>query len=177
MTMIMHRSFADRMGFDWPRNVARVETDRFGRRRVVTWADVHAARGRWQAERLASIRGDGAAPRIVPCYVWTFYVPGWLYTGWWCYVVTLRDRIAVNFRYVDEALAVSIMTALPLGFLPVASNLAAWMPELARTHPRKRTARDPRKAGVVVGWLEDGRRVSLDHPGKRREERREEAAP
>ncbi len=165
------KSFSALLRLDWPPDVARIESDGFGHRREVTWDDVMARRRERQQERLEQIQRPDP-PRIQPCYVWVFRVPGWLYGGWWCYVVLrTHGEIAVNFQGFRRDLAVSIMRAAPCGFLPLAECFGDWMPAFAKQHPRP-PVRDPRQAGSLVGWLR-GRseftRMVERHPQSRKE--------
>jgi len=157
MTTIMKRSFAETMGVEWPPEVAYVVGDSvYGERRAVTWDEVMEARRERQRERLEQIQRPDP-PHAVPCYVWVFRVPGWLYGGWWCYVVTRYEEIAVNFPRIHRhhfGLALSIMRAAPCGFLPFLECFDDWMPAFAKKHPRPPT-RDPREAGTLVGWMKD----------------------
>jgi len=158
MNSIMLRSFAETMGFNWPQNVAQIEfSAREPKGRWVTWDEVHDRRRERQARQLEFIvRPD--EPEIVPCYVWTFYnrqsIP---YHGWYCYVISRHFELAVNFRHFDHELATSLMTAIPLGMLPVEGNFEAWMPAFAKAYPRKHK-HDRRKAGSCVGWISNRRR-------------------
>lgn len=152
----MFRSFADAMGFAWPRDVAYMVDGR-----QITWDDVKARRRERQTRELEWARRDDT-PRIVPAYAWTFYVPGWLYSGWWCYMVTLHERYAVDCRIFDATLAASLMAAIPMGLLPLLENWEKWKELLAKTYPRRHIRRDPRKAGSVVGWWDQrGHRFAL----------------
>ncbi len=158
MSTVIMRSFADSMGLDWPPDVARVLVDHSGRREV-TWAEVMAYRREEQRSRLDALRRVDP-PRTVPCYVWVFHVPGWLYGGWWCDVVTLREQLSVNFRWFRQDLALSIMRAAPCGFLPLAKYFDQWMPAFAEEHVRG-PCKDPRRAGTMVGWLTGEKRFTL----------------
>lgn len=153
---IMHRSFAEFMGVNWPPEVAYRISDGRGLRggiRDVTWAEVGEQKRRKQRERLERIR-EPSHPRFVPAYAWTFYNSGWIYMGWHCYVVTRTEQIAVTFRGLNTGLAESIMRAVPLGMFPVVENFERWMESLAKQRPRRKPKRDRRRAGSVVGWLE-----------------------
>lgn len=144
----MSRSFAETMGFDWPPNVAAVVDGE-----PVTWDQVMANRRARQAQQLADKRHAAPSP-VVPCYVWTFKVPGWLYGGWHCYIVTLHEQIGVTFRNpFGGDIALSIMEAEPLGLMPMAINFTRWMQALARRRPRHHP-RDPRPAGSLIGWYD-----------------------
>lgn len=167
MGSIMKRSFADAMGFKWPKDIACVVNGK-----PVTWAQVHEARRKRQAERLERIR-LAEEPIVVPAYVWTFFNKQFIaYYGWYCYVVT-RNRqsfggptstIAVNFRGFNTELALSIMQAVPMGLLPSVENFERWMQLLAKRHPRKKPRGDPRRAGSIVGWLYRRDRFTLEKP-------------
>jgi len=169
MCSIIMRSFAERMGWDWPRDVAYVERGSFGSRvrpitsRRVTWADVHAKRRARQARILAE-RTAPAERRTVPAYVWVFYVPGMIYGGWWCYVVTRLRQIAITFRTYRRDLALSIMRAAPCGMLPLVECFSAWMPQFAERHPRPPGVEDPRRSGSLVGWLSGTSRFTRERP-------------
>lgn len=159
-----------------PPHVACVEVYVGGdeNRVYVTWDELRERRRTRHAERMERILRP-AEPAILPCYVWTFFnkqdIP---YHGWYCYVVTRQFQDAVNFRGFDEQLAMSIMTEIPLGFLPLKSNFDSWMAAFARAYPRgrrypngkvlHREKRDPRKAGTLHGWLKNRSSFSLERP-------------
>lgn len=164
MTAVIRRSFAESLGIQWPTDVAyRINDSHAGGLRDVTWAEVGEEKRRRQRERLARIRWP-EPPRIVPAYVWAFFVPGWIYHGWHCYVVAREFDVSVTFRGLNIELAESIMRAVPLGMFPHIDHFERWMPELAKRHPRKKPRHDRRRAGVVFGWLEDRRRFTLEKP-------------
>ena len=164
MSFVMMRSFADAMGMKWPKNAAMKVGDYRSPQgfRFVTWAELHEERRTRQAKILKRIRRP-PEPFVVPCFVWTFFVPGFIYYGWHCYIVTRTFEVGVTFRDFDEKLAESVMKAVPMGMLPMTENFIVWMEKLAKQHPRKHP-RDKRKAGSVVGWLENRRRFTLDRP-------------
>jgi hypothetical protein len=137
--------------------------------RFVTWAEILDKRRKRQAEHLQRILFV-PPPRegVVPCYVWVFFNPGFIYYGWYCYVITRQGDHAVNFRGFDSILALSIMRAIPLGMLPSESNFKAWMPAFAKAFPRPvisgRKRKDRRRAGSKVGWLKDESIFSVNRP-------------
>jgi len=159
-----------------PANVAYVVNGRESR--DVTWDEVMAVRRQRQAERMERIR-QPAEPAVLPCYVWTFFnrqdIP---FHGWYCYVVTRHGDTAVHGKYglVEVTLAESIMAAIPLGMLPRADNFDSWMAAFAKTYPRSRHwpggkvldrgsgERDPRKAGVLHGWIKNRSWFSIQRP-------------
>lgn len=147
----MERSFADAMGFEWPRDVAAVVDGR-----QVTWREVHARRTAEQQRHIDWKRSpDRRAP--VFAYVWVFFNPGWLYHGWYCYLVWREngrvERMAVNFRGYRDRLAASLMRTFPMGQLPGLGRpedvFDRWMEAFAAKHPRRKTKRDRRHAGVA----------------------------
>jgi len=150
----MNRSAAEYWGLNWPKDIAVMEPSGRGGPCYVTWAEILERRRKWQAERLARKR-TVPEPRVRPCYVWVFHNPSWLYQGWWCYVVTLRDRIAVNFRTFHSQLAMSLMAEIPVGVVPDRTNFRSWMEAFADQYPRRTTHH--RQAGTVLGWIQDGR--------------------
>lgn len=163
--MIMYRSFAENMGIKWPKDVALRESFvRGGQIRSVTWAELHARRRKWQEEKLSRIY-HFEPPKILPCYVWTFFnrqsIP---YYGWYCYIVTRYSQDGVNFRGLDEKLAGSIITVVPLGMLPLPENFYQWMEAFAKAFPRAKHPKDRRKAGSLVGWISNGSIFSLQKP-------------
>ena len=161
MTAIMHRSFAEGMGLKWAPDVAYVESGLRGRG-TVTWSEVMESRRQRQRQRLDYIRRPAPA-RVQPCYVWVFLVPGFPFGGWWCYLVTRREQIAVERVVIMRKLTESIMRAAPCGFLPVVERFGEWMPACAAQYPRQR-CKDPRPAGSVVGWLVDGKEFVRTRP-------------
>lgn len=148
---LITRSFADTMGLDWPPEIACIVNDR-----RVTWAEMGEQKRQRQREELARKRRV-EPPRIVPAYAWTFFVPGWLYAGWHCWLVTRREQFGVRWsdrgKWSQPKLAESIMRAWPMGLLPMPENFERWMELLAKTRPR-RHPRDPRRAGSLVGWYD-----------------------
>lgn len=165
---IIYRSFAEHMRLEWKPDVAMVVNGE-----PVTWREVHAARTERQ-ERILGWKRRVEEPAIVPCYVWTFFNSGFLYHGWHCYVV-IRNRnsfgdrteaIAANFRGFNHDLAASIMRAVPigLGLLPTEDNFYWWMQKFAQRYPRRKPKRDRRRAGSILGWLQDRKTFTLQRP-------------
>lgn len=142
MSVVMHRSFAEAMGFEWPRELAAIVN---GER--VTWADVRAGKIERQRKRLAQIlRID--QPCRQAAHVWVFNNPqDFPYGGWWCYIRTLRNAWCIR---QDDSLAAEIMAMFPCGLLPLRENFRAWQQEFARTYARP----GRRKQGMVAGWVE-----------------------
>lgn len=138
-----------------------------GEYREVPWSEIMDRRRARQKERLERKRYDwDREPRVVPCYVWTFFnrqmIP---YHGWYCYVVSRYFSEAVNFRGFRAKLAESIMIAIPLGLLPIPNqnHFDLWMERFAKTYPRQHPV-DKRKAGSLVGWIADREKFTLERP-------------
>jgi len=134
--------------------------------REVPWSELMERRRVRQKERLDGKRWFIREPRVVPCYVWTFYNQQMIpYHGWYCYVVSRYFSIDVNFRGFKKDLAQGIMRAVPLGLLPDGTErqFDRWMELFAKTYPRKHPI-DKRKAGSLVGWITDRSLFTLDRP-------------
>jgi len=147
-----------------------------GAHRDVTWDEVMQQRRERQAERLARLR-EPVEPDVLPCYVWTFYnVQDIPYGGWHCYLITREHGdLAARGKYGTAAwLAENLMTEIQLGILPMVENFTTWMAMFAKKYPRARRwpdgkvfhhgQRDPRKAGVLHGWLKDRTTFSIQRP-------------
>lgn len=139
----------------------------YGRYREVSWSEILDMRRERQRERLERKRHFFKhEPRVVPCYVWTFFNRAMIpYYGWYCYVVSRHFSIAVNFKGFRADLAESILRAIPLGFLPVADEKCfyEWMEKFAETYPRTHPI-DKRKAGSLVGWITDRNTFTIERP-------------
>jgi hypothetical protein len=146
-------------------------------RRKITWAELIDRRRKAHAEHLdRKLFSPSSRDGVIPCYVWTFYNPDFIYFGWYCYVITRREHYAVNFRGFRNDLALSIMREIPLplrakrgeggGELSPPSDedrFDLWMPAFAKAFPR-RGRQDKRKAGSRIGWLKDESTFSLARP-------------
>lgn len=159
---VMRRSFAEQMGIAWPADAA-MKVGGLRGVRFVTWSEVLDQRRQRQAERLATIR-EAPEPEVVPCFIWTFFIPGWLYSGWHCYLISRHFEIGVAPE-ANRELTENLIRAVPMGQRPLFDEFELWMAELANRHPRKHP-RDPRRAGSVIGWLEHRRRFTLTRPGR-----------
>lgn len=129
----------------------------------VTWRQIKEQRAAAQREHLAQLLRP-STPVIRPAQVWVFFVPGWLYAGWWCYIRTLRGDVSSG-GFKDDVgrnswLALHLMKIIPLGVLPDAENWEMWKEAFAKAYPKPPTKNDPRKAGYLNGWT-DGRTFQL----------------
>lgn len=149
MTTIMDRKAAEFWaGVVWPKDIAMKVDDKF-----ITWQEIHDKRRERQAVRLEDIYLPEPPP-YVPCYAWVFHNKwSFPYGGWYCYIITRREQVAVNFRGFRESLAMSLMKEIPL-VLPLVDNFYQWMNLFIHDYPRTKV-KDPRKAGSVVGWYND----------------------
>lgn len=144
----------------------------------VTWDEIMERRRLRQAE-IMERRLRPAEPTVLPCYVWTFFISGFPFGGWHCYIVTRRfGDISLSFyrrrpsHYME--VAEQVMRAFPCGLLPLAENFETWMAAFAKRYPRSRNwpggkvlhhgEHDPRMAGLAYGWLTDRRTFSLQRP-------------
>ena len=87
--------------------------------------------------------------------LWVFFVPGWLYAGWHCYVRALKEYWPVDFR--SGPAKEWVMRQVPMGELPLAERFDKWCAAIAKAYPKQRTRTDPRRAGIVNGWCHDGK--------------------
>src|SRR3954465_1614118 len=121
----MMRSFADNMGFNWPKDIAYVENGK-----AVTYAQLKAAKSARQARHLSEIMADG--PVRQAAYLWVFYQPGlfgFAYAGWWLAIRTLRHDWTFSFRHwerEDDLTTIKVMRQFPCGVLPVKENFEIW---------------------------------------------------
>ena len=149
-----------------PRDAAGYESDYTGHRNV-TWKEIHARRTAEQNRRLEWKRQVDTENRIRPAQVWTFFVPGLLFGGWWCYIRQFDGETICGDGYKrdvtkDSELALHLMTIIPLGLFPSPDNFERWTIAFAKEFPKTKTKRDSRKAGILTGWS-DGRRFELDN--------------
>ena len=119
---------------------------------VVTWDMVMTERRAMQRQILDRKRAVRQGVR--PAALWVFFVPGWLYAGWHCYVVDLRSRWAWPDagKGACRAGMVELMRRLPLGVLPLVGNEDHWFEAFVKTYPRRKREDDPRQAGWLAGW-------------------------
>ena len=155
----MLRSFAENFGLNWPKNWAYMID-----RKPVTWNEVLEKRRQRQKIHLETIRKS--EPEIVPCYVWTFFIPLWFRYGWHCYIVTRKKSFGVGIER-NPTLALNLMSKIPLGILPNETFFNQWMESFANAYPRKKHPKDKRKAGVLIGWFDHKlQKFSLQKPTK-----------
>lgn len=142
MITMMKRSFADAMGFQWPKELACIVNGR-----KVTWDEIRQMRRDRQARHLATVlRIDGPVRRAA--FVWTFFVPGVIYGGWHLYLRTVTDSWWIR---ASNGIALEIMRTFPCGLLPIPENFYRWKQAFAGAFPRPGKFS---RQGMLAGWIE-----------------------
>jgi hypothetical protein len=153
---VMTRSFADCMGFKWPKDLACIVN---GER--ITYAQLKAKRIAEQKERLRRMETE-PRPERRAAFVWVFYQPGlfgFCFEGYWLAIRTLKHTWTFGFRGSEDRSGlktIDIMRMLPCGFLPLQENAEKWKEKFVKTYSRPGRFR---KQGMVAGWVE------TDHDG------------
>ena len=141
--MIMHRSFADHMGFNWPKDLAMI---RNGER--ITFSQLKKEKVEEQRSHLRGILMNDN-PVICPCIICTFHNKAFQFGGWWLCVYTLKNSWTLDFRECREDIILKIMRMYPLGYLPIIDNLDQWEARFAAAYHYP-TQKRPRKHGLVI---------------------------
>lgn len=128
---------------------------------ITTWPQLGERKRARQAEILAHRRGDSYRSERRPLYVWVFYCPGFVYEGWWTYLI---GRGISYGRYLsrNERLVSRLMELFPMGeptLYGPSLTYEQWMPRFARRYccrwpdgkPRTHAGRIQGKAFV---WAE-----------------------
>lgn len=125
----------------------------------VTWREIHAERAAKQREHLDGIlRVEVQWPK--PAQLWVFYVPGPFFAGWWVYISHFkggrRETLGVGGLKGDvtEREVRDLMRLWPCGLLAGVATREQWCEAFAKQYARKKTRRDPRKAGLLTGWTD-----------------------
>jgi hypothetical protein len=132
----------------------------------VTKADIRRRR----QERMKSIlwwkREYGVVQRR-PLYVWVFRCPGWVYEGWYTYLIGTNIECALNFRGYAESLIAQLMQLFPLVEPPRllfedksggSPDLDNWMAEFVKRYQRGTWCGKPQ--GKAPVWAEvEGTRI------------------
>lgn len=148
---VMKRSFADFMGFKWPKDLACIVN---GER--ITYAQLKAERIERQRKRLRSIE-NAPMPVRHAAYAWVFYQPGlfgFAFMGYWLAIRTLHHTWTFSFRGTELAgglKTVDIMRMFPCGILPLSENFEKWKELFVKRHSRPGRFR---KQGMIMGWVE-----------------------
>jgi hypothetical protein len=142
MTSIMHRSFAEYMGINWPKEIAC-----FVNEKAVTFAQLRAEQKERQSKRLQDIQRS-FEPVHQAAFIWVFFVPGAIYGGWHLYVWTLKHSWWLKR---PEGVALDIMRAFPAGVLPAPENFYQWKAAFAKQYSRPGRFK---KQGLIPVWIE-----------------------
>lgn len=145
----MNRSFADHMGWRWPKDLACIVN---GER--ITWAQLKAAKIERQKERLRRILEVPHAVRQA-AYIWVFYQPGlfgFAYQGYWLAIRTLNHTWTFNFRdHMNGLQPIDIMKMIPCGVLPLEENFEKWKEAFVKKYCRPGRFK---RQGMIPGWVE-----------------------
>lgn len=140
----MHRSFADFMGFDWPKDVAMIVN---GER--ITYAQLLKERKEQQRKHLSrSLECNSPVRRAG--FIWVFYVEGPIYGGWHLYIRSLKKDW---WLHETDEIALEIMELFPCGLLPIPENFYRWKEAFGVTYARPGRFK---KQALVPCWIECG---------------------
>jgi hypothetical protein len=127
---------------NWPDDVVFVVNGE-----PVTKGDILRNKRARQTRRLARVR-QNLVPRVVPCFIWTLYVPGPFCMGWHLYVHSLRNDWEIRAGKNSDFI-LPIMHLYPCGLLPIIENFRLWKETFATQYPRA-TEKRPNKQGMVL---------------------------
>jgi hypothetical protein len=127
----------------WPPDVVYVVNGQ-----PVTKSDILENKRRRQQRILADKRRVWD-DTIVPCLIWTFYVPGPFYMGWWLYVRTLRRDWMIDHRRNEEFI-LKCMRLYPCGLLLMVENFRLWKAAFAEAYPRVTPKRATRQGMALA---------------------------
>ena len=148
----------EKTGSMLPKGVAYAVSYGLNGLRMVTYAELKQKRIERQRQHQ-----DWVRPPILPKrragYVWTFFVPGPFYGGWWAYLRTLEgdEKLEVDRfgRGWKEPALKQAMELFPCGLLPIPENFTLWAEAFAHEHRRPGRFR---RQGLAKVWLKrDGR--------------------
>jgi hypothetical protein len=158
---IMMRSFADCMGFNWPKEIAMMVDGEF-----ITFKQILDKRKKEQKDHLEYTLNKNY-PELKPCIIWVFENRSWLFGGWWLYVRTLKEDFPIGFRSQNKEFKVKIMQLFPCGIIPLKECFEVWAENFARQYPHK--PKNRKKQGLIYAWaIVEGR--ELRRVGKTPEE-------
>jgi len=114
----------------------------------VTKADLLQAKQERQ-RRILAIRMLADHPITRPCFVWTFYIDGFIKGGWWLYVKTSRKHWCINATGLYSHFILQIMRMFPCGYLPMIENFRPWKAAFADAYHYP-TRKRPTRQGMIV---------------------------
>lgn len=129
----------------WPEDVVYVVNGQ-----PITKSDIlQRKRDRQRVRLAAKLRNDTV---VKPCFVWTFYIPGFPFgPGWWLYVKTLKNDWLIDNKSRYRHLALKIMRLFPCGYLPMIENFKPWKEAFAKAYHYP-TQRRPKNQGMTTAW-------------------------
>ena len=94
-----------------------------------------------------------------PLYVWVFRCPGWVYEGWYTYIIGTNISCALNFRGYAKGLITQLMQLFPLiePTLFGSQDLGEWMAEFIKHYQRGTWCGKPQGKAPVWAEVEGGR--------------------
>ena len=144
----------------WPDDaVSASRKHRYAPWEFVTKADIRRKRQE-RMKRILWWKREYGVCRRRPLYVWVFRCPGWVYEGWYTYLIGTNISCAMNFRGNNERLIARLMQLFPLIepklFGP--PDLDKWMAEFVRRYRRGTWCGKPQ--GKAPVWVEvEGTRI------------------
>lgn len=99
-----------------------------------TWTDEFRQRKEEQELNLTYKRRAAYAK---PGYIWVFYNNTDFFGGWFLYVKTLHESIALNWRNHKNDLIIKVMQLLPCGIIPIKENIDEWCQSFAKEYHHK----------------------------------------
>lgn len=98
----------------------------------VTWSEVHAKRTAEINARIASKRHF--IKEVQPAIIWVFYNPGFLFSGWYITIRTLKNTYYLDWKKVDKPLIEKAMSLYPCGILPSFEFQSQWVVKFAKEY-------------------------------------------
>lgn len=138
----------------WPDDaVSAHRKHRYAPWEFVTNADVR----RQRQKRMESIlwwKREYGVVRRMPLYVWVFRCPGWVFGGWYTYIIGTNISFALNFRGYAKSMIAQLMQLFPLiePTLFGPPDLDKWMAEFVKRYQRGTWCGKPQ--GKAPVWAE-----------------------
>ncbi len=103
------------------------------------------------AKEVLYMKREFGVVRIQLLYVWVFYNPNWIYTGWYTYLIGTGVSQSLNFRGFDENLVARLMELFPLidPTLFGPGDFKIWMEKFAKRY-KKGKPRNRRQGKAVI---------------------------